>query len=115
MRSLSAKTCREQVQRKSAIEGSLFDHLVGAGKQRWWHGQAQRLGGFQVDDKFVLGRRLHWKITRLLAPKDAINVSGGFAPLIDLIDAVIQKSTICCVILVGVNCGHMNAGSQLDD
>ena len=27
----------------------LFDHLVGAGEQRWRHGEAERLGGFEID------------------------------------------------------------------
>jgi len=28
----------------------LFDHLVGAGEDRWWDGQPECLGGIQVDD-----------------------------------------------------------------
>src|SRR5262249_55758665 len=37
---------------------SLFDHLVGAGEQRWRDGQAERLGGDQIDDEIELGRLL---------------------------------------------------------
>ena len=28
---------------------ALFDHLVGAGEQRWRNGEAERLGGLEVD------------------------------------------------------------------
>ena len=37
----------------------LFDHLVGAGEERRWHSNAKRLGRFEIDYQFVLGRRLH--------------------------------------------------------
>ena len=33
-----------------------FDHLVGAGEQRRWHVEAERLGGLEVDHQLVLGR-----------------------------------------------------------
>jgi hypothetical protein len=36
---------------------SLFDHLVGAGKQRQRDGEAKRPGGFEVDDQFNFGSR----------------------------------------------------------
>jgi hypothetical protein len=34
----------------------LVDHLVGGGQQRLRHGQAERLGGFQIDHQFELCR-----------------------------------------------------------
>ena len=40
----------------------LFDHLVGARQQCRWHRKAERLSGLEVDDEFVLGRRLHRKV-----------------------------------------------------
>src|SRR5215467_2858314 len=42
-----------------------FNHLVGAGEQRWRHVEAERLGGLKVDHQLVLGRRLHRQVGRL--------------------------------------------------
>ena len=36
-----------------------FDDLVRLGKQQWWHGEAERLGGLQVEDQLELGGLLH--------------------------------------------------------
>jgi hypothetical protein len=52
----------------------LFDHLVGAGEQREWQGDAEHLCGLEIDGKLELGRRLHRKVGRLLA---AQNLAGA--------------------------------------
>src|SRR5262249_46029802 len=53
-----------------------FDHLVGAGEQRGRDGEANRLGGRQVDDKFELGRLLHGDIGRLRPAQNLIDKLG---------------------------------------
>jgi hypothetical protein len=52
-------------------------------KHRWRHVPAERLGGLEVDNQFVLGRRLHRKVCGLLALEDAIDIAGrapGLSP-----------------------------------
>ena len=51
----------------------LFDHIVGAGEHRWRNCEAEGLCGLEIDDQFILGRRLHREIARLLALEDAID------------------------------------------
>ena len=53
-----------------------FDHLVGAGKQRRWDVDAERLGGLEINHQFEFGRQLDRQIGRFLAFEDAINVTG---------------------------------------
>jgi hypothetical protein len=65
---LWAKSCPEQAQQKSAIDGSLFDHLVGACYQLWRHIEPERFGSLGVDEQFELRRLLHGR-------------SAGFSPL----------------------------------
>src|SRR5262245_55538266 len=52
---------------KIRMQDDLFDHLVGAGEKRDWHGDPKRLGSFDVDDQFDLGglldRQLSWLLT----------------------------------------------------
>src|SRR6516162_9154882 len=58
-----AKSGREQAQQTA----ELFDHLGGACKHRSRHVQVNRLGGFEVDNQLVFGRRLYRKVCGFLA------------------------------------------------
>ena len=65
-----------------------FDHLVGAGEQAIRHVEAERLGGFQIDDQFILGWRLHRQISWLFALEDTIDIAGRASILIHRIGPI---------------------------
>src|ERR1700721_2321993 len=63
-----------------------FDDLVGAGEGRLRagggglrHGEAERLGGLEIDDQLEGGRLLHRQIGRLGAVEDLSGVNADLA------------------------------------
>jgi hypothetical protein len=55
----------------------LFDHLIGGVQQAVRYVEAERLGGLEVDDKLVLGRRLHRQVGGFLALENPAGVDAG--------------------------------------
>ena len=76
---------------------SLFDHLVGAIKQGRRHGKPERLGGLQVNHQFEFGGGLHRQVSRLLAFKDAINVTSSFAVWINRFWPITEQAAVGAV------------------
>ena len=66
----------------------LFDNRVSTGEHRWRNCEAQFLSGFKIDHQLVLGRRLHWKVSWLLALEDPINVAGRPPELVNVVGPI---------------------------
>jgi hypothetical protein len=57
------------------------------------HGNAERLGGLELDDELVLGRLLHRQVAPLGAVCDAIDIAGRPRVDIELTDSVGHQAT----------------------
>src|SRR6516225_4892585 len=73
---------------------NLLDDLIGEGKQRRRHGDAQRPGGLEVHDHLEFCRKLHREIARLLAAQNAIHIGGGATKEVYLVDSVGEQTAI---------------------
>src|SRR5215475_2672566 len=71
----------------------LFDHLVGAGENRIRHGQAEGLGGLEIDDELEPGRQLDRQLARLGTIEDAIDIGGGTPVAVGEVLAVADQSS----------------------
>ena len=74
--------------------GRLFNHLVGSGEKCGRDGEAERLGGIQVDDQKVFQRQLHRKFRRHYATKNVINIVGTTVKYILELSSVREQTTI---------------------
>jgi len=81
----------------------LLNHLVGGEQQVWRNGQAQRVGGFQVDDEFIFGWLLIGQIAGLLATQNAIDVCGGTAVQLNAIGSVTDQPSACYENTFGID------------
>ena len=56
-----------------------FNHLVGEGEQLVGHGEAEGLGGGQVEDEVELDRLLDREVARLRPAQNLVDILGGAA------------------------------------
>src|SRR5438067_10863554 len=76
------------INRREVNSGASFDNLVRAGEQRWRHGEAERVGGLQIDHQLELGRLLNRQIGRPGAFEDLVDQLCRLDILVDEIGAV---------------------------
>src|SRR5215467_6743337 len=72
-RGLSTRPRFTVLPRRSA----LFNDLIRPQQQRRRDGEAERLGGFEVDHEFELGRPFDWNFAGIAALENFVNVDGG--------------------------------------
>ena len=93
----------------------LFDYLVGLRKQRRWHGYTQCLSCLKIDHQLVLGRRLHRKVTRLLALEDAIDIASSLPVWIDRIWSIRDQAAIGDESAERIDCRQSMPGCERND
>jgi hypothetical protein len=75
---------------------------------------SERPCGLEIDCQLVLDR-LHWKISRLLAPQDAIDVTGRTPELVKEIGSVGDQAASGGEEASGVDGGQLMPGRERDD
>src|SRR5262249_31919313 len=94
---------------------SLFNHFIRPEQQRRRDGEAERLGGLEVDDKFERGRLLHWEVARLGALEDLVDIGRGAAEVVTLNDPIRQKTTRFGVLPLSAVHWHATLCGEVDD
>src|SRR5262249_22080935 len=80
---------------------------VGEGEQRGRHGQAQRLGGLEIDDKLELGWQLHRQVGGLLALENATRISTYKPVSVRKTATVAHHATIRRKLAILVDCRNL--------
>jgi hypothetical protein len=99
----------------TAKSPALFDHLIGADKERGGNRQAEALRGLRIDDELEFGRLFHRKLVGLRAPEDLVD--EGCEPEIEarIVHRVGDQSPSFDELAAGIGGGQPISGSQVDD
>src|SRR6476646_9163818 len=82
----------------------LLDHFVGAGEKHGRNGEAECLGGPEINHQLILRRRLHQQVRWLLAAEDAIDIAGRASVHVDRIGPVGYQAAGGGEVAVRVDC-----------
>src|SRR5262249_22257258 len=97
------------------ISQPLLDHLVGAGEQRGWHVEAERLGGLEIHDELEFSRRLNREVLWSRPVQDSADVACRASNHIGQISAVADETTGLCKFPREVHSGQLVLGSKIND
>src|ERR1700676_1232525 len=60
------QTCSKSIgMSQRCQQATSFDHVIGAGEQRRWHAEAERLRSLEIDNQVKLGRLFDRNVARL--------------------------------------------------
>src|SRR5262245_16977602 len=79
------------------------------------HGQAERLGGLEVDHHLEFGRGLHRQVSGPLALKNAIHVASGLPVWLKRLWAVADQATLSSEEAEWIGCWQSMSGCERDD
>src|SRR3979490_721390 len=70
----------------------LFDYLVGGGQERFREGDAERLGGLEIDDQLDLCDLLYREVRGFFALENAAGVNTDLAVRIKTVRSIAHKT-----------------------
>src|SRR5262252_4688461 len=83
---------------------SLFDHLVGAGEQRWRNGKAKSLSGLEIDDQLNFGALLDRQVGRFLALENPAGIPANQVPRAREIPSIGNQPTGRGELTIWIDC-----------
>jgi hypothetical protein len=89
--------------------------LIGAHKQRVWHGQTECLCSLEIYHQLELGRLLHWQIGGPLASQYSIDIPRRTSKLIDVIRAIGNQAALVGEEPSRIHRRQVVASRQLED
>src|SRR5215468_8222704 len=92
-----------------------LDHLVGAGEEGWWHGEAKRLRGLEVDHQLELGWLLDRKFASFLARKNSRDISRSGAIKLKVIGRVAHQTAERRIVAPLVDDGKPKFGRAINN
>src|SRR5438876_7753419 len=89
-----------------------FDHLVGAGEQRWRHFEAEDLRSCQVNDKIELGRLLDRYLSRFRTAQNLVDEVGSARELARKVWSIGHQTARFDVLPMAVHRRHSRGHRQ---
>src|SRR5262249_3445146 len=86
------------------MSASLINHLVSASEQSRRHLDPERLGSFEIDDKFVLAWGLHGQVGWLLTFEDTVDIARRLSELVQQVGAIGYKRPVDDMGAIKMDC-----------